>query len=116
MALQRVLVPISSTGSYGLPLDHLGRLLRALGERPVVIRFLQVGPGPRAEVVAPPEWNTELVERDGEVVEVIAEEAAKVDLVVLATRGLASWSDRLWGSTTQQLLERLSTPVLTVVS
>jgi nucleotide-binding universal stress UspA family protein len=112
--LQRVLLPVTDDRIFLRALDHVERMAATLGISALQVRALHVGTGGVPEFLTPQGWEIEVTERTGDVVSVIEEEAAHCDLVALASRGLDSWTDVVFGSTTQRLLERVSIPVLTV--
>ncbi|HET6518650.1 MAG TPA: universal stress protein [Geminicoccaceae bacterium] len=120
--LSRMLVPIDHEPRPGRAVERAWRLARTLGAAAEGLRLtlLHVGDAAAAPRVHPPAEATGHVEtlaRHGDdVVGAIVDAAAELDadLVVMATRGHRGLLDTLRGSTTEQVLRRVSRPVLAV--
>lgn len=123
VSLQRVLLPVAPDPDPGQARLHavrflgtLGRAVQAGGE------LLQVYVGKKEDFpsvacpAAPVGWKWRHRILEGQPVQVIAELAAtwKPQLVVMASKGRDSWKDHWFGSTLDQLIDRLHCPILVV--
>jgi nucleotide-binding universal stress UspA family protein len=117
--LSRILVPLDHLPDPGSAVVFAGRI-GSVGEvSPVEIDLLHIGEtGHRPRIDLPKSSNClyRWSVRSGPVVEQIAETAAELeaDLVVMATKGHEGFMDALRGSTTEQVLRRISCPLLAV--
>lgn len=121
LRLARVLIPIARRPYPERAVEAAIALTRLLTSDPVTFSLLHV-----SEKSKPPEldmdfpeksnWEFQPVTREGAVTDVILDEAEEqeADLVVMATRGPEGFIDSLRGSTTEQVLRRLSCPLLSV--
>jgi nucleotide-binding universal stress UspA family protein len=125
LSLRRILVPIHDTPPAGPAIVYATRAAGALGggqEAPVEIGILRVDEGGGAaqasEPVLPrdPRWHFTQLERSGAVVDGIDAAARDfgADLVIMATAGQDGVLDALRGTTTEQVLRRLTCPLLAV--
>ena len=121
VSLHQVLIPVDHNPDPQRSLEVTARLLRTLRVVPRVIHLLHVSadparpPGASTQQVEP-NWPWEYTHRKGEVVTEIlaAADQLDADLLVMATKGHQGFLDVLRGSTTEQVLRRVSCPVLAV--
>ncbi|MEW6143704.1 MAG: universal stress protein [Thermodesulfobacteriota bacterium] len=119
ISLRNILIPIDSEPDPMLGVYAASRLAQVFGNKACVFTLLYVGEPADMPVVRPPGnagwvWNT--VARRGSIVENILGVADEVaaDVIVMGTKGNQGFLDALRGSTTEQILRRGLTPLLTV--
>jgi nucleotide-binding universal stress UspA family protein len=118
LSLERILVAVEDDPRPNAAIAFACRAARHLGDGGVEICLLHVGPSPFPEVTidSDPAWQIHKVKRDGDVVDVIVEEASEgpADLIVMTTQGRHGYLGALRGSTTEQVLRRTPCPLLAV--
>lgn len=119
IGIRRVMIPISSEVAQQPLIDELTRLLTAFDVGTCSFTFVHVGsddtlPSPSLPARADWAWRTD--RRSGSVVDQIleAEVTHQPDLIAMATEGPHGLLDALRGSTTERVLRRTHTPLLTV--
>jgi nucleotide-binding universal stress UspA family protein len=118
LSLQRILIPVGRRPSPHEALLEATRLAEALGDPPVEIHLLHVGPGPFPACPRPegPGWNWQVLRDEGPIDERIGgiAESIEADLIVMPTRARRRRLDRLRRSTSEEVVRRASCPVLVV--
>jgi nucleotide-binding universal stress UspA family protein len=118
ISLQRILVAVGDEPHANAAIAFACRAARLAGDGGVEICLLHVGTSefPEVELESDPAWQIHKVIRDGDVVDVIVEEAQEgpADLIVMTTRGRRGFLEALRGSTTEQVLRRSPCPLLAV--
>jgi nucleotide-binding universal stress UspA family protein len=118
LSLRRILVPVDRTPDASEALARAARAAAALGDPPVVISLLHVGPGPIPYYDLPEgdAWTWEEQLREGSVAEEIlaAADSLAADLIVMPTDGRNGVLDVLRGSFTERVVAQASCPVLAV--
>jgi nucleotide-binding universal stress UspA family protein len=119
MALRRILVPVDHQPSPQIAAAYATRAAGMAGGAPVEIKLLHIGEPdgmPAVELPEAPGCSWERICRPGKVVDEIikAAEAYSVDLIVMSTEGRDGILDALRGSNTEQVLRRVSCPLLAV--
>jgi nucleotide-binding universal stress UspA family protein len=118
ISLERILIAVDDDPRSNAAIAFACRAARLLGDGGVEIRLLHVGTSafPEVDTESDPAWQFHKVRREGNVVDLIVEEAREgsADLIVMTTRGQQGFLDALRGSTTEQVLRRLSCPLLAV--
>jgi nucleotide-binding universal stress UspA family protein len=119
VTLKRILIPIDHVPSPQTALRRAFLLARGLDCAAGELRLIHVGnPGtaPRMDLTEEAGWSSEIIVRQGDVVDQILEEEAhwRPDLMVLATQGHTDFLDALRGSTTERVLRGAHCPVLAV--
>ena len=118
--LQRIIIPICARPSPHRAVDALVGLLKTCGVTGATVTLLYVGDESDMPMVAIPApdsgFTFEHVVRSGDPVEQITQMAThlEADLVVMSTAGHDGFLDALRGSTTEQVLRKLSCPLLAV--
>ncbi|MCF7686959.1 MAG: universal stress protein [Cephaloticoccus sp.] len=118
--LRHILVPICAQPSPQRAVDAVVGLLTTCGVTDAVITLFYVGAEPDMPAVAAPVSDSNLtfakIAHDGDPVEQITGAADRLgaDLVVMSTAGHNGFLDALRGSTTEQVLRKLSCPLLAV--
>jgi len=117
LSLERILVAVSDDPRPNAAIAFACRAARHFGDGGVEILLLHVGSSfPDVAIESDPAWQMHKVLREGDVVDLIAEEArdGPADMVVMTTRGRRGFADALHGSRTEQVLRRVSCPLLAV--
>ncbi len=118
LSLERILFAVEDEPRPNAAIAFACRAARQLGDGGVEICLLHVGPSTFPEVIidSDPAWQIHKVHRVGDVVDVIVEEAREsaADLIVMTTQGRHGYLGGLRGSTTEQVLRRVSCPLLAV--
>jgi len=118
--LRRILVPICAQPSPQRAVDAVVGLLRTCGVTGATITLFYAGAEPEMPAVTTPAADANLtferVATAGDPVEQIigAANRLQADLVVMSTAGHNGFPDALRGSTTEQVLRKLSCPLLAV--
>jgi nucleotide-binding universal stress UspA family protein len=117
ITLTRVLIPIDAAPSPQYAVHAAADLAQLLKQDQVTFRLLHVGD--TLPVVGVPEragWVWDKINRTGDVVHEILEEAARdrPDVIVMATQGHRGFLDALRGSTTERVVRGAPCPVLAV--
>jgi nucleotide-binding universal stress UspA family protein len=114
--LNHVLIPVAEDPDPAAAIQAAVGMADLLGQDPE-FHLLHVGrPGAGPQVAAPQGRRGEVLERQGGVVETIAEAAEELeaDLIVMATAGHKSFLDALRGSTTEGVLRTAKRALLAV--
>jgi len=117
--LRRILIPVDHHPSPGAAVVDADRIATAIGDPPVEVVLLHVGPGeksPEIELPDTPACTWSRRDCDGDVVDAIAATAedGDFDLIIMATAGHEGFLDALRGSVTEQILRRARSPLLAV--
>ncbi len=117
--LKKILLPVDRDPDPSPAVEVTADLIRALSPGPCEVRLLHVGDSAGQPTIRLPnedraKWKW--VHRVGSAVTAIREEAEQeaVDLIVMTTSGRHGFFDALRGSTTEQVVEHASCPVLAV--
>ncbi len=119
--LRHILLPVSSNPDARSAITLIRTLLHKAAGDPLVVTVLHIGESgtfPSYEFSSTPGIEWRKVERRGELIAVIAAEAERIDadLIVMATAGRRSISDKIFGSTVDQVLRRVRRPLLAAPS
>lgn len=118
LSLRRILVPVDRTPDATEALFRSTRVAKALGDAPVVISLLHVGPGPVPDYDRPEgeAWTWEALRREGSVAQEIlaVADSLAVDLIVMPTDGRNGVLDALRGSFVERVVAEAPCPVLAV--
>jgi nucleotide-binding universal stress UspA family protein len=119
VSLHRILIPIASKPAAGPALAAAARLAMRLERERGTFVLLHVGDESQRPALKPvdvPGWQWKSVNREGDVIEGILEEAKKeqTDLIVMSTDGRNGFLDALRGSHSERVLRGAPCPVLTV--
>jgi nucleotide-binding universal stress UspA family protein len=117
--LKNILIPIDSEPDPLLGIYAAVRLAQLFEREDCVFTLLYVGEPADTPSVQPPEhgsWVWERTTRRGKVEETILGVAGEIgaDVIVMGTKGNQGFLDALRGSTTEQVLRRSQSPLLTV--
>ena len=117
--LRRIVVPVDERPDPAPAVVYATRAAEALGDLPVAVTLLHVGPNggmPAMDLPEDPAWTFQREERSGDPAEVILGTArsADADLLVLATEGRQGIFDALRGSVTERVLRSSPCPLLAV--
>ena len=117
-SLERILIAVDDAPRPNAAIAFACRAARHMGDGGVEICLLHVGPSefPEVSIESDPAWQIHKVNRDGDIVDVIVEEArdGPADLIVMTTQGRHGFLGGLRGSTTEQVLRRSPCPLLAV--
>ena len=120
LSLRRVLLPVDHEPAPQEALIYCTRAAAMLGEGDVEITLLHVGEEAPPELSLPEgaAWTFRRESRRGDPIDEIIAAAHETgaDLVCMATAGRQGVLDALRGSTTEQVLRRVSCPLLAVPS
>jgi nucleotide-binding universal stress UspA family protein len=118
IALRRIVIPIGDPEAAKTAVAKATWLAELAGASSLELVLLHVGSGeaPKVDVPLREGWTWRFVQAEGELDEVVAENAARGSgcVVVMATRGRDSLRDALLGSHTERVLRRASCPMLVV--
>jgi nucleotide-binding universal stress UspA family protein len=116
VTLKNILLPADRATPPGTAAALALTLADALGCSDAVLHLLHVGSADEAPVLPVDEQRLRRIVVDGSVVDEIAKqaEAVSADLVVMATHGPDGLADHLFGTTTEQALRRVQSPLLAV--
>ena len=118
--LKRILIPIATKPSPQRAIEALVTLLKTCRIKGATVTLFYVGNDSDMPWVEPPlqepDITFELVSHQGDPIEQITAMATKLaaDLVVMSTADHDGFLDALRGSTTEQVLRKLSCPLLAV--
>ena len=116
--LESVLVPIDPAIDFSAAIEIARRTADIFGDGNVEITLLHVGDQLPSLPALPAGdgWNWDTVLRQGEIAQVILDEADELDadLVIMTTNGRDSLHQALAGSTTERVLRKANSPVLAV--
>lgn len=115
LSLQNILLPIANHPSPRAAIDAASELITMLKLPAGNVTLLYVGDEGDVPTIRLPEssaWTWKTVIQQGNVVENILQIAASHDLVVMTTEGRHGFLDALRGSTTEQVLRKISCPLL----
>lgn len=116
--LRRILIPVATRPRPERALQLAIRLAQSLANESGQLHTIHIGEREgRPELPeTPPGWEWQHHHLEGEAVPQLTRFASewKPDLVVMTSQGADSWRDRWLGSTCEQLLSQLATPVLVV--
>ena len=114
LSLNRILVPVAETPDPVAAAEAATRTARALGNLPVELHALHVGPRmPDIDFPTGNEWTWHQSTRQGDVIEEILGAARELsaDLIVMATDGPDSFRDLFRGSHIQRVVRGAPCPV-----
>jgi nucleotide-binding universal stress UspA family protein len=117
LALRNVLVPVSDDPPADAAIEVARRVVRSIGDGAVPVHLLHVGDAmPALALPDEPACDFRVASRSGNVVDEIVDAAAEcsADLVIMVTKGRDGILDALRGTHTEQVLRRVSCPVLAV--
>lgn len=118
LSLRHILVPVDRSPDASDSLVRAARVAEALGDPPVAISLLHVGPGPVPHYDLPEGkgWSWRVLQREGSVAGEIlaAADSIAADLIVMPTDGRSGVLDALRGSITERVVAQADCPVLAV--
>jgi nucleotide-binding universal stress UspA family protein len=119
VSLKSILIPVADSPNPQPAVTGAARLVRRLGVPSGTLTLLSVGgPGPVDKFHCPDVagWTWQTRTPDGDVTKRILETADEVDadLIVMGTAGHHGFLDALRGSTTEQVLQKATCPLLAV--
>lgn len=117
ITLQRILIPVSRNPSPRPALEAAKHWCGLLVDRVADLTLLHVGDPSGMPLVVPADtermrWNEKVI--SGDVVSSVAHASPQHDLVVMSTEGRHGAVDAVMGSTTERILRRSGSPVLTI--
>lgn len=116
--LRRVIVPAGDSASGERAGDLVVQVGRSLDVGILEVTMVHVGSGdvPLVRPLSIDGWSWRRQARDGALVTTIldARSEADAELIVMATHGHDSIGDKIWGSTTEQVVRGARCPVLAV--
>ena len=114
LSLKRILVPVAKTPTPDDSAEIATRAAESFGDPPVEIHLLHVGDAmPDVKLIEGEGWSWHFHTRQGDPVDEILAEAAKIDanLIVMTSDGRDSWIDAFRGSHTERVVRGAPCPV-----